>query len=112
MTNNMGGTARTLSYLHDAFGNRVRLTWPDAQYVTFDYDGLSRMTAVKQSGTTTLATYTYNALALPATRTNGAAVSSFGFDGIGRMSSLNYRASLELPELPCQFKESGITVPV
>ncbi|WP_162251676.1 RHS repeat domain-containing protein [Caulobacter sp. Root1472] len=89
-TNTMGGTTRTLSYLYDDYGNRKRLTWPDAQYVTFDYDGLNRMSKVKESDATTLATYTYNALALPASRTNGAAVSTYGFDEIGRLTSLGH----------------------
>ncbi|MBO9707336.1 MAG: RHS repeat-associated core domain-containing protein [Caulobacter sp.] len=89
-TNNMGGVARTLSYHYDDYGNRKQLTWPDAQYVTFEYDGLNRMSKVKESGATVLASYTYNAQALPESRTNGAAVSSYGFDGIGRLTSLGH----------------------
>lgn len=89
-TNDMGGTTRTLNYLYDDYGNRKRLTWPDAQFVTFEYDGLNRMSKVKESDATTLATYTYNALALPESRTNGAAVSTYGFDEIGRLTSLGH----------------------
>jgi YD repeat-containing protein len=39
---NMGGVTRTLSYQHDAAGNRTRITHPDG--VSFDtvYDGLGR----------------------------------------------------------------------
>jgi YD repeat-containing protein len=58
--NNVGGTNRTLAYQYDKDGNRTRLTWPDSNYVTFSYDALNRMTLVKQSGSTTVATFVYN----------------------------------------------------
>ncbi len=89
-TNDMGGVTRTLNYLYDDYGNRKRLTWPDSQFVTFEYDGLNRMSKVKESDATVLATYTYNAQALPESRTNGAAVSSYGFDGMSRLTSLGH----------------------
>lgn len=58
--NNVGGTSRTLGYQYDANGNRTRLTYPDSNYVTFDHDGLDRMTLVKESGSTTVGTFVYN----------------------------------------------------
>jgi RHS repeat-associated protein len=39
---NMGGTTRTLAYLHDPNGNRTRITHPDGVYFTTTYDGLNR----------------------------------------------------------------------
>lgn len=55
-----GTGAHLLQYQNDANGNRTRLTYPDSNYVTFDYDGLDRMTLVKEGGSTTVATFVYN----------------------------------------------------
>ena len=41
-------------------GNRTRLTYPDSTYITYDYDNLNRLTAVRNSGGTALASYTYD----------------------------------------------------
>jgi RHS repeat-associated protein len=49
-TTSMGGTARTLSYLYDANSNRIRLTHPDGNFVTYDYDGLDRATWIRENG--------------------------------------------------------------
>jgi YD repeat-containing protein len=38
----MGGVARTLSYQHDAAGNRTRVTHPSGRSFTYAYDGLGR----------------------------------------------------------------------
>jgi RHS repeat-associated protein len=68
----MGGTARTLSYLYDADGNRIRITHPDGVYFTSAYDGLDRINA--------------------ASWTNGAGTTSFlsvGYDNAGRRSTMN-----------------------
>jgi YD repeat-containing protein len=35
--------------------SRTRLTYPDSTYITYDYDQLNRMTAVRNSGGTALA---------------------------------------------------------
>lgn len=90
-TSDVGGTARTLSYLYDADGNRTRITHPDAQAFTYAYDGLDRLAAIYQgTGTTTpLDTFTYGANSLVATRSEGpAATSSVGYtwDDIGRLT--------------------------
>lgn len=56
--------SRTVSYQYDAAGNRTRTTWPDAYFVSYEYDALNRMTQVWEGaiGTTRLAQYTYDAL--------------------------------------------------
>ena len=87
-TTDQGGTARTLAHLYDPNGNRTRLTFPDANYVTFEHDGLDRLNTVKQSGATTIATYTYNARTDVAARTNGGEASAYGYDPIGRLASI------------------------
>ncbi|MBI3677515.1 MAG: RHS repeat protein, partial [Proteobacteria bacterium] len=54
--------AKTISYQYDVAGNRTRLTWPDAYYVNYSYDTLGRMSWATDSGSTTLATFSYNPL--------------------------------------------------
>jgi RHS repeat-associated protein len=87
--NNVGGTNRTLAYQYDANGNRTRLTYPDSNYVTFEYDGLDRMDLVQQGGTTpvTIATYTYNNELERKTLTGGVST-TFYHDPYSRLSSI------------------------
>jgi RHS repeat-associated protein len=42
----MSGVSRTLSYLYDAGGRRIRITHPDGAAFSYIYDGLGRMTYV------------------------------------------------------------------
>lgn len=88
-TTNMGGTARTLGYLYDANGNRIRVTHPDGQYFTYDYDGLNRATAIKQSGSTTIATIAYDNGGRRQSLSGGVAT-SYGYDPVSRLSSLTH----------------------
>lgn len=88
-TTAIGGASRPVSYLYDADGNKLRITHPDGNYWTYDYDGLDRMVAVKENGTTTIATMVYNAAGLESSETRGGVATTFGYDGIGRLSSLS-----------------------
>ena len=72
---------------YDADGNRTRMTYPDANYVTYGYDGLNRPTAILRSGTSPVANYTYNNIG-QRTGFNGAVTTSYAYDPIGRLSSL------------------------
>jgi len=58
-TNNMGGTARTLTYEYDDNGNRTKLTHPDGQYFTTDYDGLNRRHRIRENGSAVLSRLLY-----------------------------------------------------
>ena len=54
----------TMTSTFDAGGRRAKLLWPDGFYVTYDYDTLGEMTAVRENGATSgvgvLASYTYD----------------------------------------------------
>jgi RHS repeat-associated protein len=50
-SNNMGGVTRTLTYLHDRNGNRVRITHPDGVWFDTSYDGLNRPYYLYLNGT-------------------------------------------------------------
>jgi len=83
------GPLGTVSYQYDAAGRRTRLTWPDAYYVTYDYQVTGEVTTIKENGTTTLGTYAYDDLGRRTTLTRGnGVVTTYGFDPVSRLSSL------------------------
>jgi RHS repeat-associated protein len=55
---------RTLTSAYDLAGQRTRLTWPDTNWVAYQWDLANRMVFVEQSpvGLETIASYTYDAL--------------------------------------------------
>lgn len=82
-----------LTYQYDEEGNRTRITWADATYVQYTYDGLNRMDQVRENGAASgaglLADYSYDVLGR---RTNLAlgngTTTAFYYDGISRLSTL------------------------
>ncbi len=81
---------KTLAYQYDPAGNRTRLTWPEtAFYVTTTYDALNRPSAIKELGTTNLATYAYDDLSRRTTVTLGnGTTTSYGYSTQGALVSL------------------------
>ena len=81
---------KTLAYQYDAAGNRTRLTWPEtAFYVTTTFDALNRPTAIKELGTTNLATYAWDDLSRRTTVTLGnGTTTSHGYSAQGALASL------------------------
>jgi RHS repeat-associated protein len=47
-TNTTDGVSRALSYQYDSNGNRTRLTFPDTTAFSYTYDGLNRMTEIRE----------------------------------------------------------------
>jgi len=87
------GPLGTVSYQYDAAGRRTRMTWPDAFYVTYDYQVTGEVTAIRENGAASgvgvLASYTYDDLGRRTTLTRGnGTVASYGFDAVSRLSSL------------------------
>ena len=73
----------------DAAGRRTRLTWPDAVYVTYDYDLYGAMTQIKENGSTVLATYAYDDQGRRAGIARGNGVpTTYGYDAISRLTAL------------------------
>ncbi len=87
------GPSGTVSSQYDPAGRRIRLTWPDAFYVTYDYDVTGNVTAIRENGATSgpgvLATYSYDDLGrkLSLARGNGTSA-TYTPDPISRLSSL------------------------
>lgn len=86
-TQMLDGTSRVLSYFYDANGNRTRITFPDTNYATYEYDGIDRPSLIKRSGSTTVASYVYDA-AGKRSAFNGGISTSYAYDTAGRLSFL------------------------
>ncbi len=86
-TNNMGATARTLSYEYDADGNRTKLTYPDASYFTYAYDGLDRLITIQEAGATAIVSSVFDAQGRLSSQRRGAVTSTFGYDSVSRPTS-------------------------
>lgn len=102
---------RTVSYQHDAAGNRTRTTWPDGYLVNYDYDAVNRMTTVRESGTTELALYAYDALSRRTTLRLGGATTntvSYAYRPNDRLELLNHNLNLPAPlSLTYGYNNSG-----
>ncbi|WP_413415557.1 RHS repeat domain-containing protein [Sphingomonas sp. Sphisp140] len=80
----------TLGYQYDTAGNRIRVTWWDGFFVTYDYDMTGRVTAIKENGTATLASYGYDDLGRRTSLSRGNGTStSYGYDAVSRMTALS-----------------------
>ncbi len=86
-TNTMGTTARTLGYTYDADGNRSQLTYPDNSYFTYAYDGLDRLTTIKEAGATAIVSTVYDAQGRVGSQTRGAVTTTLGYDTVSRPTS-------------------------
>ena len=78
-----------VDYEYDAAGRRTKLTWPDGYFVTYEYNLEGDLTAIKESGTVTLANFTYDNLGrrIGLSRANGVTTTS-SFDFASRLSSM------------------------
>lgn len=95
-TNTTGGASRALGYQYDAAGNRTRVTHPDGQYFTYEYDPLSRLTGIRENGTTQIAGIGYDLLG----RRNGLSTGNglptntlYDYDDVGRMNLLSHNVT-------------------
>jgi len=85
--------ALVTGYVLDLDGNRTQLTWPDGYFVTYDYDSLDRMAHAKESGTTTIATYGYDALSRRTSLAYPAASMAYTYSPAGDLTSLAHSIS-------------------
>lgn len=84
----------TMTSDYDLAGRRIKLTWPDAFYVNYDYDVAGDLTAIRENGATAgvglLAQFTYDDLGLrrQLTRGNGS-TASYSYDDATRLTALS-----------------------
>ncbi len=80
--------AKTFTY--DLAGRRTGMIWPDSYTLGYDYDNAGSVTAVKEGGTTVLASFAYDDLGRRTGRSvpaNGTGA-SYGYDAASRLTSL------------------------
>jgi RHS repeat-associated protein len=80
--------------LYDLVDNRIRVTWPDTNYVIHDFDAINRDYQMRESGATSgvgvLATYVYDPLSRRQSLSRGNGTSTgYGYDLASRLKSLN-----------------------
>lgn len=84
----------SISYQYDSAGRMSRLTWADGLFVTYDYNTIGNVTAIRENGATSgagvLAAYSYDSLGrrTAVTRGNGNST-AYAFDPVSRLTSLS-----------------------
>lgn len=83
----------TVSYQYDAEGRRTRMTWPDSFYVTYDYNNVGEVTAIRENGVASgagvLATFAYDNLGQRTTLTRGnGSYTSYTFNNGSQLTQL------------------------
>lgn len=89
-----GSSFGSVSSQYDLAGRRIRLTWADGFYVTYDYLVTGEMTKIRESGAASgigvLASYAYDDLGHRTSLTKGnGTVTSYGYDAVSRLQSLS-----------------------
>lgn len=105
-TVNLNGVSRTVTRQFDANSKRTRVTHPDAEYFTYQYDGLNRLLNIKENGSATLIADTYDAFERPQTRTTADDLGTFtnlAYDDASRLASINYGFSGTVHDLTLDF---------
>jgi len=93
------GPLGQVGYLYDVGGRRIRITWPDATYVTYGYyadGGLNDLRLNGSSATANLiAQYAYDNLGRRDNITRGNGVTTtYGYDLASRLNSLSHNVDL------------------
>jgi RHS repeat-associated protein len=99
---------RSLTFLYDAAGNRTRLTYPDGQFVQYDYDALDRLTFVRENGASSgpgvLAINGYDALSRRTSLARGNGTSGgYGYDLASRLNLLTQDVASTAADLSRTF---------
>jgi YD repeat-containing protein len=84
---------RTVSYEYDAAGRRTKMTWPDTNYVNYDYNAAGDLLTIRENGATTgagvLATFAYDTIGQRATLTRGnGSVTAYGINSGAQLTVL------------------------
>jgi len=100
--------SRSVGYGYDPSNNRNKITWPDTNFIIYQFDGLNRAFQVGENGATSgaglLATYGYDPLShrTSITRNNGANT-GFGYDTDLRLNSIAHDVNGTAKDLTLSF---------
>ncbi len=79
----------TLAYQYDSAGRRIRTTWSDGFFVSYEYLPGGALSAIRENGSGLIASYDYDALGRRASVTRGnGTVTSYGYNTAGQLASL------------------------
>ena len=90
---------KTIGRAYDPAGNLIQLTYPDGYFLTYSYDNLNRLEAILESGTSSLAAYTYDSLSRRLAATFGNGVTS----------TLSYELDSDISAMEFQFGSGPVT---
>ena len=77
-----GDSLSSFAMQYDSAGRRTRLTWADGFFVTYEYDNTGAMTAIRENGSASLASFGYEDLGRRSSLTRGnGAVTTYGYTG-------------------------------
>ena len=89
---------------YDLAGRRTRVTWSDGFYASYDYDITGNMTAVRENGTTELASYGYDDLGRRTSLTRGnGTVTNYAFDPVSRLATLQQNFASSVNNVTASF---------
>ncbi|MDF7776370.1 RHS repeat-associated core domain-containing protein [Sphingomonas sp. AOB5] len=88
----------TVSYEYDIAGRRTKMTWPNGQYITYEYLVTGETSVIREngagSGVGVLATYAYDDLGRRTSLTYGnGVVTTYTVDNVSRLASLSHNLS-------------------
>ncbi|HEX8586284.1 MAG TPA: RHS repeat-associated core domain-containing protein [Allosphingosinicella sp.] len=90
-TANTGGVSRTIGFQYDSAGRRTRISHPDGNFFTYDYDGLGRIVRALENGAAEVVAWRYDSAGRRDLVTRGGAGSTaFGFNTATRLNSLSH----------------------
>ncbi len=102
------GAWGTLYSQYDVAGRRTRLTWGDGFFVTYEYDTIGAMTAIRENGGFLLASFGYDDFGRRVSRTLGNGTStSYGYDGASRLTSLNLNGGAQPNAVTFGYNPAG-----
>ncbi len=90
-TNTIDGYNFAITSQYDANGNRTRVTHHDGAFFSYEYDGLNRLSAIKDQSGNTLVTPSFNdrGLLTSAARPGSVQDSTFTYDNANRLSGIS-----------------------
>jgi len=83
--------ATTVASQYDIAGNRTRLTYPDASFITATYDQLNRPDLIRTQTGGTIADLGYDALSRRTQRSLPNTTTTYAYDAVNRLTSLEAR---------------------
>lgn len=102
------GTTFNLSYLHDANGNRTRITHPDGNYFVYGYDGLDRLKSIKANDLTVLVTQVYDDFSrIESIERGSGAATSYLYDDISRVGGISHNLAGATQDVSFSYGYNG-----